>query len=339
MKKKYALLMPVLLSGMLVACGNASTTQNSSTVSETSAAQMVEETSISPTVEEKSLKSDTENPLYVIIERYKDGNFDSPFNKEIGKSEFQQLCTEYSKYMEELGTYITDHAYDFAAGKTFKDFGDYENTFSDFYNWAGNLIYFNGTVSSEYQQIWGKFKNMLIEHINVMDEIYTANGNEVVDSLNALFQYINDETANINGIMLGGNGDRNSESEKAPSNYSQKDSSSNNTANTYSEKSTSSYNTTSGYSGSYDAELKYSDSSSVVIFISEDAMERFMTALSNNNQGTIDELISEGQVAYTERGTKCNIVKKKFTKAQVKLLDGAYAGTTVWVVIEAVQEK
>lgn len=95
----------------------------------------------------------------------------------------------------------------------------------------------------------------------------------------------------------------------------------------------------SGYTGAYDAKLKYSGTDGVLICISEDAMERFMTALNNGNDGTIEEMFSSGQCAYTEQGTKCNIVEKKLTKAQVKLLDGAYAGNTVWVVIEALQEE
>lgn len=93
------------------------------------------------------------------------------------------------------------------------------------------------------------------------------------------------------------------------------------------------------YTGAYDAKLKYSGTDGVLICISEDAMERFMTALSNENEGTIEELLLNGQCAYTEQGTKCNIVDKKLTKCQVKLLDGSYAGETVWVVIEALQEE
>ena len=95
----------------------------------------------------------------------------------------------------------------------------------------------------------------------------------------------------------------------------------------------------SSYTGAYDAVLKYSGTSGVLICISEDAMERFMTAVNNDNEGTLQELFLEGQCAYTEQGTKCNIVDKKFTKAQVKLLDGSYAGNTVWVVIESLHEE
>lgn len=93
------------------------------------------------------------------------------------------------------------------------------------------------------------------------------------------------------------------------------------------------------YSGAYDAKLKYSGTDGVLICTSEDAMDRFMTAVNNENEGTLEELFLNGQCAYTEQGTKCNVVDRKLTKCQVKLLDGSYAGNTVWVVIEALQEE
>ena len=95
---------------------------------------------------------------------------------------------------------------------------------------------------------------------------------------------------------------------------------------------------TDTYTGSYDAVLSYG-SGSVIIFASEDAMDRYMSALVNGYQGTIDEMVANGDVGYTEKNTKCNIIEEHFTKAKVKLLDGAYEGNTVWVVIEAVQKK
>ncbi len=102
-----------------------------------------------------------------------------------------------------------------------------------------------------------------------------------------------------------------------------------------SSKSTGSGNS---YSGSYDAKLEYG-SGAVLIFASEDAMDRYMTALVKGYQGTMDEMMLNGEVASTERGTKCNIVSEKLTKAKVKLLDGSYAGNTVWVVIESLQKN
>ena len=96
--------------------------------------------------------------------------------------------------------------------------------------------------------------------------------------------------------------------------------------------------TPNSYTGSYDAKLSYG-SGSVLMCSSEDAMDRYLTAVNNGNQGTIDEMTTNGEIAFTERNTKCNIVDKKITKAQVKLLDGSYAGNTVWVIIEALQEE
>lgn len=87
----------------------------------------------------------------------------------------------------------------------------------------------------------------------------------------------------------------------------------------------------------YDATLEYG-SGSVLICASEEAMSRYMTALDKGNQGTIDEMIANGEIAWTSKGTKCNIVNQKISKCQVKLLDGAYAGNTVWVVSESIKE-
>lgn len=94
----------------------------------------------------------------------------------------------------------------------------------------------------------------------------------------------------------------------------------------------------SSYTGSYDATLEYG-SGSVLVCISEDAMSRYMSALNNDNQGTIDEMQSSGEIGFTAKGTKCNIVERKVGKYQVKLLDGIYEGNTVWVISESVNEK
>lgn len=96
--------------------------------------------------------------------------------------------------------------------------------------------------------------------------------------------------------------------------------------------------TSSTYSGSYDAVLR-EGSGSIPVFASEDAMDRYMTAVLKDYQGTIDEMNSSGEVAYIEQNTKCNIVEEKITRTKVKLLDGIYAGNTVWVVNEVLQKK
>lgn len=87
----------------------------------------------------------------------------------------------------------------------------------------------------------------------------------------------------------------------------------------------------------YDAYLNYG-SGSIPFWISEDALDRYISASVKDNQGTIDEMTTNGEIGFTPKGTKCNIVKKGYTKCQVKLLDGSYSGSTVWVLAEAVHE-
>lgn len=91
------------------------------------------------------------------------------------------------------------------------------------------------------------------------------------------------------------------------------------------------------YSGSYDATLDYGGET-VLICADEDSMDRYMTALSKNDRERINEMIMTGEIAFAENGIKCNIIKSKATRVQVELLEGVYAGSTVWVVIEAVQK-
>jgi len=88
----------------------------------------------------------------------------------------------------------------------------------------------------------------------------------------------------------------------------------------------------------YDATLEYGDGM-VLVFVSEEAMERYMTALNNGRQGTQYEMFLNGEVGYTLKGTKCNIVSTRMARAQVKLLEGAYSGSTVWVIIESIHEN
>ena len=88
----------------------------------------------------------------------------------------------------------------------------------------------------------------------------------------------------------------------------------------------------------YDATLEYGDGM-VLVFASEEAMERYMTALNKGHQGTLYELFLNGEVSYTAKGTKCNIINSRLTRAQVKLLEGSHSGSTVWVIIEAIHER
>lgn len=109
-------------------------------------------------------------------------------------------------------------------------------------------------------------------------------------------------------------------------------------SNKQAETKASSTNSKISFSAPYDATLKYG-TGKVEIFASEEALDRYTTAMVNHYEGTILEMAMNFEVAYTEENTRCNIVKEKLTRTQVKLLDGSYAGNTVWVYREAVQKK
>ena len=57
----------------------------------------------------------------------------------------------------------------------------------------------------------------------------------------------------------------------------------------------------------------------------------------NDLQGTIQEMLQSGEAMPVPKGTRCNIVKIKLSRCQVKLVDGEHAGESVWIVIEAVK--
>lgn len=87
-----------------------------------------------------------------------------------------------------------------------------------------------------------------------------------------------------------------------------------------------------------DAILDY-DGEKSLIAVSEDVMDKFFKALTNGNEGTIQELYSNFKIAQVPVGTPVNIIEKKLTRAKVKILDGVYKDNEVWVLIESLQEN
>lgn len=156
------------------------------------------------------------------------------------------------------------------------------------------------------------------------DDSYTANDSSDSDSSSSSSSYDDSDSDYSSSYSSS------SDDEDSGSSYSS-DSDSSYSSDTYSSSSDDTVT-------SYDATLEYG-SGSVLVAISKDAMDRYMSALSNDNQGTIDEMENEGQIGWTSKGTKCNIVDRGIGTYQVKLLDGLYAGNTVYVISESVNEK
>ena len=86
----------------------------------------------------------------------------------------------------------------------------------------------------------------------------------------------------------------------------------------------------------YDAILNFKNGSSLIA-IDEETLDRFMDALVRENEGTISKLYENNKVAEVPKGTKVNIIKRKLTRAKVKILEGKYKDNEVWVLIESIQ--
>lgn len=87
----------------------------------------------------------------------------------------------------------------------------------------------------------------------------------------------------------------------------------------------------------YDAILNFNNGDSIIA-VDEKSLDRFMSALANNDEGIIEELFQKQKVAKVPSGTKVNIIEKKATRAKVKILSGLYKDNKVWVLIESVQQ-
>lgn len=88
----------------------------------------------------------------------------------------------------------------------------------------------------------------------------------------------------------------------------------------------------------FDAILNY-DNGSSIIAVSEDALDRYIQALVDKNEGTIAEMRNSFKISFVPKGIKVNIIEKKATVAKVKILDGIFAGNEAWILIESVDEK
>lgn len=66
-------------------------------------------------------------------------------------------------------------------------------------------------------------------------------------------------------------------------------------------------------------------------------MDRYMTALSNHDEGTTASMKYSGQVQEVSNGAKCNILQDKYSCLEIEILDGADAGESGWVVMEDLQ--
>ena len=88
----------------------------------------------------------------------------------------------------------------------------------------------------------------------------------------------------------------------------------------------------------YDAVLEYG-SGTVVIADSRDDLDDFMRKLANDDSDSIGKMVTDGKIAYVDKGTKVDVIEKKLTVAKIRILEGPYKNVECWTIIEAVKEK
>ncbi len=95
--------------------------------------------------------------------------------------------------------------------------------------------------------------------------------------------------------------------------------------------------TDNSYTSSYDATLEYG-SGGVLVAMTEFSIDRYLSAVNNGDQCTMEKMESNGEISWTAKGTKCNIVDRGIATCDVKLLDGIFAGYTLCVLTESVRD-
>lgn len=112
------------------------------------------------------------------------------------------LLGKYPDYLDKLDNYVTSiHRFDFINGKSFADFDDYEDYFSDFYIWANEIINFNGEVRSEYQEIWKEFQELVAHHAKILTESFNKDSKEALTLISQLMYYISDKLNLISQLI------------------------------------------------------------------------------------------------------------------------------------------
>ena len=122
MKKRNSLIIAILVAGMLVACGNQQKDSTGSADSNITQDVKNEKTE-TETSETKTPETEIINPLAAIIDDYKNGNVEISGGK-INAQRFQEISSEYSKYITDIGDYLEKHMNDIIDGKKLCDLDD-----------------------------------------------------------------------------------------------------------------------------------------------------------------------------------------------------------------------
>ncbi|MEI3289466.1 MAG: hypothetical protein V8R56_06365 [Eubacterium sp.] len=95
---------------------------------------------------------------------------------------------------------------------------------------------------------------------------------------------------------------------------------------------------TDDYVGQYDAVLSNSGYG-VVVAVTKEAMDEYISALSKNNKDTIQSLYSLGYIAKIPEGTKVDVIEAGISVSEVRILEGIYKGYNFYSINECIELK
>lgn len=95
---------------------------------------------------------------------------------------------------------------------------------------------------------------------------------------------------------------------------------------------------TDDYVGQYDAVLSNSGYG-VVVAVTKEAMDEYISALSKNNKDTIQSLYSLGYIAKISEGTKVDVIETGISMSEVRILEGIYKGYNFYSINECIEIK
>ena len=77
----------------------------------------------------------------------------------------------------------------------------------------------------------------------------------------------------------------------------------------------------------------------VVVAVTKEAMDEYISALSKNNKDTIQSLYSLGYIAKIPEGTKVDVIEAGISVSEVRILEGIYKGYNFYSINECIELK
>ncbi len=82
-------------------------------------------------------------------------------------------------------------------GKSFADFDDYNNYFAEFYDFADEILNYDGEIEDDAQDLWKILQGLVENHVNALNESYDKDNKEALTIIEQLLTNYKNELENI----------------------------------------------------------------------------------------------------------------------------------------------